>query len=287
MPFYIPGTPGNDRLNGTPYDDDIFGFAGNDTVRAGSGDDYVEGGDGNDRLFGDAGNDWLVGGRGIDTYFGGTGFDIADFSFDPTGSTGGVTLDLGQTVSGPLGTYSVATVQTPGGTYTEQLYSIEDVFGSLGNDVITGNAGSNILLGDDGNDRLSGAGGNDTAWGEAGNDTVSGDAGNDRLDGGTGNDRLDGGTGFNRIKTGPGSDTVVFRDDGRSDDVVDFDVYADTLLIDDTGEPAGTTYRQLVNNDTIDVFYNGIDTLLEYGGSDILLFNVHPAELDNSNVLIG
>ena len=89
MPFYIPGTPGNDRLNGTPYDDDIFGFAGNDTVRAGSGDDYVEGGDGNDRLFGDAGNDWLVGGRGIDTYFGGTGFDIADFSFDPTGSTGG------------------------------------------------------------------------------------------------------------------------------------------------------------------------------------------------------
>jgi Ca2+-binding RTX toxin-like protein len=109
MPFYIPGTPGNDRLNGTPYDDDIFGFAGNDTVRAGSGDDYVEGGDGNDLLHGDAGNDWLVGGRGMDTYFGSTGFDAADFSLDPTGSTGGVTLDLGRTVSGPAGAYSVAT----------------------------------------------------------------------------------------------------------------------------------------------------------------------------------
>ena len=87
--------------------------------------------------------------------------------------------------------------------------------------------------------------------------------------------------------TGSGSDTIVFRDDGRSDNVLDFNIYADTLLFDDTGEPAGTTYRQLVNNGTIDVFYDGVDTLLEYGGSDILLFDVHPAELNNSNVLIG
>jgi hypothetical protein len=27
--------------------------------------------------------------------------------------------------------------------------------------------------------------------------------------------------------------------------------------------------------------------LLEYGGSDILLFNVHPAKLNNGNVLIA
>ena len=87
--------------------------------------------------------------------------------------------------------------------------------------------------------------------------------------------------------TGAGSDTIVFRDDGRSDDLVDFNSRADTLLIDDTGEPPGTTFRQLVNNGTIDVFFDGVDTLLEYGGSDILLFNVRPGELDNGNVLIG
>ena len=123
--------------------------------------------------------------------------------------------------------------------------------------------------------------------GEAGNDTLSGGSGNDVVDGGAGNDRLDGGTGSNEIVTGGGSDTIVFRDDFRSDDLVDFNFRADTLLIDDTGEPAGTTYRQLVNNGTIDVFYDGVDTLLEYGGSDVLLYDVHPAELDNGNVLIG
>ena len=178
-------------------------------------------------------------------------------------------------------------MRTPGGTYTERLTSIEDVLGSLGNDVITGNGGSNVLLGDAGNDRLSGAAGNDTVSGEAGNDSVFGGAGNDRLSGGAGNDRLDGGAGGNRIVTGAGSDTIVFRDEARSDDLVDFDSRADTLLIDDTGEPPGTTFRQLVNNGTIDVFFDGVDTLLEYGGSDILLFNVRPGELDNGNVLIG
>ena len=95
----IRGTPGNDLLYGTRFDDDIFAFAGNDTVRAGSGDDYVEGADGNDLLQGEAGSDWLVGGRGIDAYFGGTGFDAADFSFDATGSTGGITLDVTGTAS--------------------------------------------------------------------------------------------------------------------------------------------------------------------------------------------
>jgi Ca2+-binding RTX toxin-like protein len=282
----IRGTPGNDLLYGTRFDDDIFAFAGNDTVRAGNGDDYVEGADGNDLLYGDAGNDWLVGGRGVDSYFGGTGFDAADFSFDATGSTGGVTLDLGRTVSSPTGPYSVATVRTPGGTYTERLNSIEDVLGSLGNDVIAGTGGSNVLLGDAGNDRLSGAGSNDTVSGEAGNDTVSGGSGNDVVDGGAGNDRLDGGAGRNRIVTGAGSDTIVFRDNARSDDLVDFNSRVDTLLIDDTGEPPGTTFRQLVRNGTIDVFFDGVDTLLEYGGSDILLFNVRPGELNNGNVLI-
>jgi Ca2+-binding RTX toxin-like protein len=264
----IYGTPRPDRLNGTRFDDDIFGFAGNDTVRAGSGDDYVEGDDGNDLLYGEAGDDWLVGGRGIDTYFGGTGFNAADFSFDPTGLTGGVTVDLSRTTSGSGDVYSVATVRTSGGIYAEQLYSIQDVLGSLGNDVITGSAGSNVLLGDAGNDRMWGGRGNDAVWGEAGND------------------RLDGGPGWNEISTGRGYDTVAFRADGRSDDLLDFNFRADTLLIEGTGKPPGTTYRQLVNNGTIDVFYDRFDTLLEYRGSEILLFNVHPAELNNSNVLI-
>lgn len=266
----IRGTPGNDRLNGTPYWDDIFGFAGNDTIRAGGGADYVEGAEGNDILYGDAGNDTLVGGSGIDTFFGGTGFDAASFVFDPTGAGGGVTLDLGRTFAGAGGErYAVATVSTPSGTYQEQLTSIEDVLGSRGNDAITGSAGTNFLFGDAGNDTLSGAGGGDTVVG------------------GAGNDRLDGGTGVNQIVTGSGRDTVVFRGDGRSEDLVDFNVDLDTLLIAGTGSRPGITFTQLVNNGTIDVFYDGVDTLIEYGGSDILLYDVPPGWLDNGNVLIG
>lgn len=274
----IRGTQFNDRLNGTANadviegfagSDTIFGFAGNDTVRAGFGNDYVEGGDGNDVLYGDAGDDWLVGGRGIDTFFGGSGIDAADFLFDATGSSGGVSVDLSRTVASADGAYSVATVRTPAGNYQERLYSIEDVFGSVGNDAITGNAAGNVLLG------------------EAGRDTLSGGSGDDTLDGGTGNDRLDGGTGFNDLVTGGGADTVVFRDDGRSDAVLDFHVDFDTLVFAGTGEPRGTTFTDLVWDGTIAVYDTGIDTILRYGGSEIILAGIDPFFLDDGNVLIA
>jgi hypothetical protein len=58
-------------------------------------------------------------------------------------------------------------------------------------------------------------------------------------------------------------------------------------LIAGTGEPAGTTFTELVNDGTIAVYDNGLDTLIEYRGSDIVLFDIDPAFLNNGNVLIG
>ncbi len=131
----VTGTTGNDTLIGDDGDNRLTGGAGNDTL---------EGGDGNDRLNGGLGADILDGGEGIDTVV-----------------YGGV---VGVTVNLALGTGS------GGEAEGDTLISIENVIGSLGDDVLTGDAGSNRLLGNAGNDILAGGGGNDTLIGGAGDD---------------------------------------------------------------------------------------------------------------------
>ena len=170
----IPGTSGNDTLIGTNSNDIINrdgdplsfpGTRGNDSLFGRAGLDLLYGGSGDDRLNGGVGNDTLNGGTGIDT---------ADYSSGTVngqaiiGATAGVSVNL-----------NLAGAQNTGGAGIDTLVSIENLFGTNFNDILTGNAANNVLSGLNGNDQLTGGGGNDTLKGGLGNDTVNGGTGSD------------------------------------------------------------------------------------------------------------
>ena len=85
----------------------------------------------------------------------------------------------------------------------DELNSIENIMGSVHDDVLWGDDGANELSGHLGDDVLKGFGGADTLFGENGGDTLRGDNGQDTLDGGAGRDDLYGGN---------GADTFVWWD---------------------------------------------------------------------------
>ena len=131
-----------ENLRGSDFDyDTLVGNAGVNALYGNGGDDVVRGGGGGDRLDGGAGSDtakYDEGNVGI----------VVDLS---TGAASG------------------------GNAQGDVLVSIENLFGSRGNDSLTGNAGANTLAG------------------EAGDDVLRGGDRNDVLRGGGGGDRLEGG----------------------------------------------------------------------------------------------
>ena len=59
------------------------------------------------------------------------------------------------------------------------LTSVENVIGTVHDDLLTGNADNNVLSGRNGRDVLDGGGGDDTLVGGSGNDTLTGGTGRD------------------------------------------------------------------------------------------------------------
>ena len=173
---YIEATS-NDahKLFGTVNDDSIAGLGGNDILEGGAGDDTLEGG---------AGNDLLVGGAGADTLVGGAGKDTISYR----NSMEGVTINLN------LGT-------ARGGDAKGDILGrgIENVIGSMHDDMLTGTDYANSLWG---------LAGDDTLYGGEGDDTLYGGEGDDTLDGGDNNDTLTGGAGADVLIGGGGEDTA-------------------------------------------------------------------------------
>lgn len=185
---YIYGTASGDSLTdlvapqspGPPQTRSahIFGLGGNDTLSGQGGGDSLYGGSGDDVLVG--GDTFYVynsrfdsGYKGYDELLdGGVGFDIADYRghigedtfFDPdlgfVQRQAGVKVNLG--LAGPQST----------GSGVDTLVSIEGVWGSNYDDVLTGDAGANLLAGFGGADTLDGGQGRDTLDGGAGNDLI-------------------------------------------------------------------------------------------------------------------
>jgi Ca2+-binding RTX toxin-like protein len=199
---YLYGHGGNDTLNGGTGDDYLYGDAGNDTATyindtagvtvnlsittsqntIGSGFDTlsgienligssfndtltgdaninsISGGNGNDIIDGGLGNDTLNGGLGNDTLNGNTGIDTASYA----GTASAVTVSL-----------AVTAAQNTIGAGTDTLIGIENLLGSIYNDILTGDANANLLDGGSGNDTLNGGLGNDTLIGNSGVDTIS------------------------------------------------------------------------------------------------------------------
>lgn len=195
----------NDSVAGSSRDEQFLGRSGNDGLQGRAGRDKLYGGAGDDNLQGGGGNDLLHGGAGNDLLAGGGGNDTASYAW---AAPDGIDGDL---VAGNFGGVSVSLISNSatGASGTDTLISIENVFGSNGDDILQGNGASNLLSGEDGNDQISGAGGDDILVTGAGMDTVRGGNGDDRVVVGVGTKTLKGGNGFDTLDFGTAKGTVT------------------------------------------------------------------------------
>jgi Ca2+-binding RTX toxin-like protein len=152
----VMGSRHNDRLTGSTLANRIDGGAGNDIMTGGAGADLLIAGDGNDELDG------------------GLGIDAASFAAAAAGVR--VSLATSRTQDSGAGIVS--------------LVRIEDLIGSLWDDVLGGKQDSNRIEGGGGNDRIDGAAGDDLLEGGEGDDLLGGGAGIDRMAGGAGDDSI-------------------------------------------------------------------------------------------------
>ncbi len=160
------GSNWGDVLTGDSGSNAIFSMGGNDVLSGLAGGDLLAGGDGHDTLNGGDGNDSLLGDAGNDTLNGGAGLDIALYG----DATAGVTVNL-----------SNGAAQNTGGAGTDTLIlgTIENLLGSMHNDVLIGDGADNVLIGLAGNDILNGGNGNDLLLDDVGDDIVTGGFGQD------------------------------------------------------------------------------------------------------------
>ena len=162
---------------------DLFGSAHDDVLVGNHDENWLWGYYGDDTLDGKEGNDRLYGGDGADVLIGGDDNDTASYY----SSTEGVEVNLHDGVA--RGGYaegdSFAGRQTieyknPAGAVVEiEIPDIENLNGSLHNDILVGSHGSNRLTGFEGDDELDGRGGHDLLEGRDGADVLRGGAGND------------------------------------------------------------------------------------------------------------
>ena len=174
----LMGTEMNDKITGTGAGETIMGLDGNDSLYGLAGDDTLEGGPGDDLLEGGPGADTLKGGDDS------TEDDAIGDTISYGYSDAGVTINL-----------SDGTAR--GGHADGDIIGddIENVSGSMYDDMLTGTRGENSLWGLGGNDELDGGRRMDMLFGGAGDDDLDGGDGDDTLNGGDGADMLTGGDG--------------------------------------------------------------------------------------------
>lgn len=161
------------------------------------------------------------------------------------------------------------------------------VIGLAGDDSLSGNTGSDFLDGGLDNDRLSGGGGTDSLFGDEGsdllfggddNDRLFGDTGADQLDGGAGNDVLRGGIGDDRMTGGIGRDRFILSQGDGADQIRDFDVAIDLVVL--RGVAGVTGFADLVLSD------GPKGVTVSYGSDQILLLGLQAADLQAGNFVI-
>ena len=274
---------------GTEVDETLTGDGLRDVMKGNAGNDTLDGGAADDTLTGGADNDVLRGGAGADSLDGGFGTDTASYY----NAWGGVTVDL------------AAGTGSGGEAAGDTLDNIENLSGSLENDILAGDAGANKLQGWGGDDVLRGAAGADTLEGGTGTDTASyytsavgvtvdlaagtgsgGDAAGDTLSGienlsgsNLGNDTLAGNSGANKLqgwggddvlRGGAGADTL---EGGAGIDTASYYTSAVGVTVDlaagtaSGGDAAGDTLSGIENLSGSNL---GNDTLAGNGGANKL-----------------
>ena len=215
----IMGARGNDLLRGQDGDDEVVGEWGDDTLYGDAGGDLLQGGPGNDLLRGGEGIDVLEGGMGDDVLEGGADGDELNGGYDAMDAEGNITNGGSDTASYRLSPEAVMVdlrypdhpaAQAPMGGDAEgdMLDGIENLRGSMHDDVLIGDGGKNKLFGNMGDDMLKGMGEADTLHGGKGMDTLYGGDGNDILRGEMGDDALKGEDGSDTLVGGPGADKL-------------------------------------------------------------------------------
>ncbi|WP_177198552.1 hypothetical protein [Novosphingobium sp. CF614] len=280
-------------VNGAAADDLLLG-------RFGTFNDRLAGGAGDDVLVGYAGDDNLSGGDGDDTFEGGLGADALSGGANSAATDG---TDAGDTARYVRSAVAVTVDLNLAGAQTsadgsdalgDTLTGIENIVGSIYDDVIRGDANANKLFGLAGIDTLWGGAGDDVLSGDDGNDFLYGEDGADSMSGGLGNDKLYGGLGNDVLDGGDGNDLVLGQDGddiqsgGLGDDNLNGGIGNDTLsggagndrLFADDGDD---TLDGGAGNDTIygnagnDTFVfqrgSGTDTILDTGGTNLITFD--------------
>ncbi|MCC5621937.1 calcium-binding protein [Nostoc sp. CHAB 5715] len=185
----IEGSAFGDILTGNSGNNQIQGFGGADRINGGAGFDtavyfdassgvgvdlsagLVVGGSGNDtlvsieRVLGSRFSDVLIGSNANESFLGGFGDDSID------GGGGIDTVEYGFVGSSVI--VDLANGVAIGGAGTDSIFNVENVKGSIFNDVLFGNSGANVINGDNGDDILSGDLGADTLTGGQGADIFS------------------------------------------------------------------------------------------------------------------
>lgn len=245
-----------ESIIGTAYADRIDTTVANNTIHAG------------------AGADTIFGSYGHDTIDGGDSFDLIHYST----LSDAVTVDL-------LAGSAVINAST---TYTQQLVSIENAYGSVTGDTLYGTNSTNRLWGHVGDDYIDGRDGNDTLYGGLGNDTILGGAGGDIIYGEGGNDYIYDGAGNDSVYGGIGNDTIVAGlgnynsfDGGDGQDTLVFQQAASVLLEFNQAQSAGGFYsfsgiEHFVFSDEADtIVASGGDYVFAAGGNDDLSGNAN------------
>lgn len=193
----LNGMGGNDTLLGGSGNDTLIGGSGADTLDGGTGQDMadysasnsvivnlatglasdgfgstdtlisieiVKGSLFNDQMSGSTASDTLIGSGGNDTFFASLGSDIyygSNFGIMSDANSDRVDYSVAlagvDNIFADLSTNSVYLRAGAVTLSTDALYSIEEIYGTTGNDTMIGGSGaSNTLYGGDGNDTLTG-----------------------------------------------------------------------------------------------------------------------------------
>ena len=242
----LRGQDGDDQLSGDSGDDTLYGDTGGDLLEGGAGSDLLRGGEGIDALDGGVGNDVLEGGPDGDQLSGGDFMDVDGMVTNRESDTAAYTMSS-EAVTVDLRYQTDPTKQAPmgGDALDDMLDGIENLRGSMYDDVLIGDGYKNKLFGNMGDDMLKGMGDADTLHGGKGMDTLYGGTGNDTLRGEMGDDALKGDGGSDTLVGGPGADKLF----GGSFDAETMTPGADDA---DVGGMMVTEGRVMVMGDTAD-----------------------------------
>ncbi|MDD4330542.1 MAG: hypothetical protein PHD79_11350, partial [Aliarcobacter sp.] len=180
---------GSVNVNLTNNTASVNGFGGTDTiynianVTGSNQNDILKGDVGVNKILAENGDDWIIATAGNDEISGGNHTQVDNTQGSTTVKDGGGDwLSFQEVANGLNATMSNNSI-TFGG-YTPNIKEIENLFGSIYNDILRGDNTNNTLHGYDGNDVIYGTAGNNFLIGGKGDDTLLGGSGIDKYDGG-------------------------------------------------------------------------------------------------------